>query len=203
MGGEFLEASANQKGTGDKTEYFGLRTGKVIRNCDKTEKGRVLVRIASLGGKEAWARVVMPDTGVYFIPQENDEVLVGPHDGDSNELFILGTLWNDTKPPPDKGKKNPVTQRAIQTREKLEISFDDQELSIVIKTESGQHITLKPGSIEVCLDKDNSAVIKLDGKGDINITANKSITLNAPDITLNATKNISVGSATTTSIKIG
>jgi len=203
MGGEFLQASTNQNDARNITEYFGFRSGKVIRNCDKTQKGRVLVRIASLNGTEKWARVVMPDTGVYFIPQVNDEVLVGPHDGDSNDLVILGTLWNDAKPPPDNGKKNPITQRTIQTPGKLELSFDDNDLSIIIKTKSGQQITLKPDCVEISLDKSNSAVIKLDGKGEINITANKSITLNAPDITLNASKNINIGNTSTPSIKIG
>ena len=126
--------------------------GKVIRNCDQTKIGRVQVRLAARGGKEIWARVVAPDTGVYFVPQVNDEVLVGFHQGDGNEAYVMGRLWNDTKLPPRQGEGDPVTKRVIRTPKELEISFDDTEQTIVIKTKSGQHVTLKPGSVEIGVD---------------------------------------------------
>ena len=201
MSGEFLKSQTSPKDSEDGNEKSGLMAGKVIRNCDKTRIGRVQVRLAARGGMEIWARVVLPDTGVYFIPQVNDEVLVGFHQGDGNEAYVIGRLWNDNKRPPRLGEDDPVTKRVILTPQKLEIAFDDKELSIVITTEAGQHITLKPGSVEIGVDDKSSAVIKLDGKGSLNIEAKTSITLKAQTIKLEAT-NIQVGDSST-QIKIG
>ena len=108
---------------------------------------------------------------------------------------------NDNKRPPRLGEDDPVTKRVIRTPEGHEIAFDDKELSIVITTEAGQHITLKPGSVEIGVDKESSAVIKLDGKGSLNIEAKTSITQKAQTIELKAT-NIQVGDFST-QIKIG
>ena len=196
MSGEFLKSQTNPKDSEDGSEKSGLMAGKVIRNCDKTRIGRVQVRLAARGGMEIWARVVLPDTGVYFIPQVNDEVLVGFHQGDGNEAYVMGRLWNDNTRPPRLGDDDPVTKRVIRTPEGHEIAFDDKEQSVVITTKDGQHITLKPGSVEIGVDKESSAVIKLDGKGSLNIEAKTSITLKAQTIKLDAT-NIQVGDFST------
>ncbi len=203
MSGEFLKSQSGPQEDEAGHEKSGFVAGKVIRNCDTTRTGRVKVRLAARGGMEVWARVVLPDTGVYFVPQVDEEVLVGFHQGDGNEAFVMGRLWNDNKPPPRQGEGDPVTKRVILTPKGLEIAFDDKELSVVITTPAGQRLMLKQGSVEIGLEKDNSAVIKLDGKGDINITANKSITLNAPTIKFEASESISVGSASTPRINIG
>lgn len=202
MSGEFLKALTSPKDSDAGDEKSGFMSGKVIRNCDKTRVGRVKVRLAARGGMEIWARVVLPDTGVYFMPQVNDEVLVGFNQGDGNEAYIMGRLWNDTKPPPRQGDQDPVTKRVIHTPEGLEIAFDDKELSVVITTQAGQHVMLKPGSVEIGVDKENSAVIKLDGAGNLNIEAKTNITLKAPTIKLDAT-NLKLGSASSALIEIG
>ena len=99
MSGEFLKEQSNQKDPEAGDEKSGFVAGKVIVNSDQTKIGRVKVRLAARGGMEVWARVVIPDTGVYFIPQVNDEVLVGFHQGDGNEAFVMGRLWNDKQRP--------------------------------------------------------------------------------------------------------
>ena len=119
MSGEFLKAQTELKDSESKEEKSGLMAGKVIRNCDQTKMGRVKVRLAARGGREIWARVVAPDTGVYFVPQVNDEVLVAFHQGDGNEAFVMGRLWNDTKLPPRQGEGDPVTKRVILTPKEL------------------------------------------------------------------------------------
>lgn len=190
MSGEFLKEQSNQKDPDAGDEKSGFVAGKVIVNCDQTKIGRVKVRLAARGGMEVWARVVIPDAGVYFVPQVNDEVLVGFHQGDGNEAFVMGRLWNDKQPPPRQGEDHPVTKRVILTPKGLEIAFDDTELSIGITTQAGQHITLKQDSVEIGIDNKNTAVIKMDSKGEISITATQSLTLNAPRITLGDGKSI-------------
>ena len=144
---------------------------------------------------EAWARVVTPDTGVYFMPQIDDEVVVSFHQGDGNEAFVMGRPWNDNKQPPRKDEGDPVTKRVILTPEELEIAFDDTEQSIVIKTRSGQHVTLKQTSVEIGVDDKDTAKISLDSSGNLEISSKTSITIKAPTITL--------GDSTTSRINIG
>jgi uncharacterized protein involved in type VI secretion and phage assembly len=201
MSGEFLKSQTGLKDSESGDEKSGLMAGKVIRNCDQTKVGRVKVRLAARGGMEIWARAVVPDTGVYFVPQVNDEVLVAFHQGDGNEAYVMGRLWNDTKLPPRQGEGDPVTKRVIRTPKELEISFDDTEQSVVIKTKSGRNVTLKPDGIEIGVDDKSSAVIKLDGAGNLEISAKMNITLKAQMIKLEAT-NIQVGGASS-QINIG
>ena len=202
MSGEFMKAQTSPKDSEDGDEKSGFMRGKVISNCDNTKKARVKVSLHARGGVEIWARVVVPDTGLYFLPQVGEEVLVGFLQGDGNEAYVMGRLWNDTKPPPRQDEGDPVTKRVIRTPAGHEIAFDDKELSVVITTQAGQHVTLKPGSVEIGVDNKNSAVIKLDGAGNLNIEAKLSITMKAPTITLDAT-NLKLGSASSALIEIG
>ncbi len=201
MSGEFLKSQTGLKDTESDEGKSGLMAGKVIRNCDHTKMGRVKVRLAGRGGREIWARVVAPDTGVYFVPQVNDEVLVAFHQGDGSEAFVMGGLWNDTKSPPRQGEGDPVTKRVILTPKELEVAFDDTEQSIVIKTKAGRHVTLKPNGIEIGLDDKGTATISLNSDGTLKITAKTTITLEARTIKLDAT-NIQVGGASS-QISIG
>jgi uncharacterized protein involved in type VI secretion and phage assembly len=201
MSGEFLKSQTELKDSELKEEQSGLMRGKVIGNCDKTKTGRVHVRLAARGGREIWARVVAPDTGVYFVPQVNDEVLVAFHQGDGNEAFVMGRLWNDTKLPPRQGEGDPVTKRVILTPKELEVAFDDTEQSIVIKTKAGRHVTLKPNGIEIGMDDKGTATISLNSNGALEIAATMSITLKAQTIKLEAT-NVQVGGASS-QISIG
>jgi uncharacterized protein involved in type VI secretion and phage assembly len=201
MSGEFLKAQTELNDSESKEEKSGLMAGKVIRNCDQTKMGRVKVRLAARGGREIWARVVAPDTGVYFAPQVNDEVLVAFHQGDGNEAFVMGRLWNDTKLPPRQGEGDPVAKRVILTPKELEVAFDDTEQSIVIKTKAGRHVTIKPNGIEIGMDDKGTATISLTSNGTLEIAATTSITLKAQTIKLDAT-NIQVGGASS-QISIG
>lgn len=191
MSSEFLKSQANPNDPEEGDKYSGFMRGKVIRNCDLTQKGRVKVRLSARGGMEVWAKVLLPDTGVYFIPQVGDEVMVGFHQGDGNEAFIMGSLWNDKKPPPG---DDPVMKRVIRTPSGHEISFDDKAFSVVITTQAGQHLTLKPDGIEIGADDKGNAVITLDKSGNISIKAAAKISFSAPEIELNATANLTLHS---------
>jgi uncharacterized protein involved in type VI secretion and phage assembly len=203
VSGEFIQFQAEQQASGPDPGLSGVMVGRVITNCDLKHLGRVQVRLAARGGIELWARVSLLDTGAYFIPQEGDEVLVAFHQGDGNEAYVIGRLWNDNKKPPRSEEKDPTTQRVIRTPGEHELVFDDAELSIVISTKAGQHVTIKPDSIEIGVDDKKTAVITLDAKGNMTFTATQSITLDAPTITLKSMGNIQVGNASTPQITIG
>lgn len=198
-----MQSQTTPKDTEAGDRNSGFMRGKVIRNCDTTRKGRVKVRLSARGGMEVWARVLVPDTGVYFIPQVDEEVMVGFHQGDGNEAYIMGSLWNDTKLPPRQGEGDPVNKRVILTPKKLEISFDDTEQSIVIKTSSGQHVTLKPDGIEIGVDDKKSAVITLDTSGNVSVKAALKISFSAPEIELQAQSKLTLNGGAAAELRAG
>jgi phage protein D len=85
---------------------LGLTIGIVTNNKDPDGLGRVRVKFPALSESEEswWARVVTPgggsQAGLIFIPQIDDEVLVGFEHGDLRRPFVLGGLWGPSAHPP-------------------------------------------------------------------------------------------------------
>ncbi|MCX6830716.1 MAG: phage baseplate assembly protein V, partial [candidate division Zixibacteria bacterium] len=81
----------------------------VTDNNDPEMRGRVKVKFpmksASGGDLESpWLRTTSGyagnNRGIYFMPEVDDEVLVGFEMGDSNMPVVLGSLWNGMDKPP-------------------------------------------------------------------------------------------------------
>ena len=71
-------------------------------------------------------------SGTYMIPNMGDEVLVAFEHGDVNAPYVLGCLWNATKPPP---LPSPVPQlRAIRTPLGNQVGFRELPPAITITT---------------------------------------------------------------------
>lgn len=94
------------RGDGDDRERrFHLVVGVVTDNNDPARLGRVKVKYPWLSAEQTsdWARVVSPGAGrkrgLQFIPQVEDEVLVGFEMGDVHHPYVLGGLWNGQAPP--------------------------------------------------------------------------------------------------------
>jgi phage protein D len=87
---------------------FGLLIGIVTDNRDPDGWARVKVKFPYLTGDYAtdWARVASAGAGrqrgIQFIPEVNDEVLVGFEFGDVHHPYVIGGLWNGKDAPPDK-----------------------------------------------------------------------------------------------------
>jgi uncharacterized protein involved in type VI secretion and phage assembly len=188
MSGEFMQTQTGQQAAGPDSGLSGVMVGRVIGNCDTKRLGRVQVRLAARGGMELWARIALVDTGAYFIPQDGDEVLVAFHQGDGNEVYVIGRLWNENKRPPRFNEGDPNSQRVIQTPVGHEISFDENKQSVVIKTNNGQVIEMKPEGINIACDDKNSSTISLKNNGDMTITAKGDLTLKGAAINLDANK---------------
>lgn len=115
------------------------------------------------------------ERGAYFPFEIDDEVVVGFIEGDIDQPVILGALWSDQDPPPaDVDTTSSNNTRAIVSREKSRLEFDDT---------SGQtKVTLRSaGGIELIFDDgQKSLTIRLD--------ASNQIVLNASGITVTGTK---------------
>ena len=78
----------------------GVVIAVVDDNDDPADLGRVRVRYPWLGDQAVsyWARLAMPgagkDTGMVWVPQVGDEVVVAFEQGDPDHPFVIGGLWN-------------------------------------------------------------------------------------------------------------
>jgi uncharacterized protein involved in type VI secretion and phage assembly len=110
--------------------------------------------------------------GFYFIPEIDEEVLVGFEGSNAQNPYILGTQYNGSATSGYADGQNNV--KAIHTRSGTKIILNDGEGSILIEDPSG-----------------NSW--KMDGQGNIDVNAPKNFTLNAGEnVNITAVKNVSV-----------
>lgn len=158
---------------------------------DPDGQGRVKVSLAFVNAEQGppaatWARLATfmagGNRGSWFIPDVDDEVLVAFLAGDPRHPVVIGALWNGVDQPPE--TMDPEnTVRSITTRSGHRLSFDDSTGAEMVQLETqGRHkLTLDDGSGgTVTLSHSNGASIKIDAAGNISITANTKVTVDAP-----------------------
>lgn len=163
---------------------------------DPQQEYRIQVELPWLEGKSKllWARLATMyatnGMGTYFLPEVNDEVLVGFMNADPTHPVILGSLYGEKhKPPFEYEAKN--NTKAIVTREQLRIEFDEEKKVITIATPSKNTLEINDDEKSITLTDQHKNEIKMDSGG-ITLTSAKDITLKAKGgITLDATSKIS------------
>jgi uncharacterized protein involved in type VI secretion and phage assembly len=124
----------------------GVVTG-IVRNLEDPDgRGRILLEFPWLSESErsAWASVAAPMAGKgrghFFMPEEDDEVLVAFDHGDFAHPFIVGFLWNGVDTPPESTHKN----RVIVTPGGHTLRFEDSDgaKKVVLKSSGGHEIKL-------------------------------------------------------------
>jgi phage baseplate assembly protein gpV len=125
--------------------------------------------------------------GAYFIPLIGDEVLVAFNQGDVREPYVLGGLWNTLDRPPALLQTDPVSKRLIRTPTGQQIVFDDLLQTATISNSLQQTLTLGPGTASLeagTLPPPSKSSVSMDALGNVTISGALSITLKAPNITL-------------------
>ena len=167
---------------------LGLVIGIVTDNNDPLQQGRVKVKFPALTPDHAsnWARVVAvgagADRGIQFLPEVNDEVLVGFEMGDIHHPYVLGGLWNgqDAPPDPDAVSGGKVMARSIWTRKGHAIMFDDDDSggSITIADASANMITFDAEQKKLTIT--SSGDLQISSQGNLTVQAGQNLTLKAP-----------------------
>jgi len=190
---------------------IGLVVGVVTDNNDPDGLGRVKVMYPWLSQDHAsdWARVVIPgggtQRGMQFLPEVNDEVLVGFEQGDINYPYVLGGLWNGKNAPPSKNSDvisgGKVNKRVIRSRTGHVITLDDSENapSITIVDNTGKNTVFLDSS-------KNKLTVHLEGdmlfeapQGDVSI---KGKTINVVATDALKVKGMSVDTEADTSVNV-
>jgi Rhs element Vgr protein len=177
----------------------GLQIGIVTQTWDDPEGlNRVKVKLPTWdAAKEVWARIISPyaskDIGIVFMPEPNDEVVVGFFNDDPRYPVIVGSLYSSKhKPPYSPDKKNKI--KAIVTREKMKIEFNEEKKIITIETPNKNTIIIDDDAKKIIIKDQNENMIELSDAGivfdtpkDLKITAKGNVSIDAKQaITLKA-----------------
>jgi uncharacterized protein involved in type VI secretion and phage assembly len=191
---DLVDLLADARGHGG-TRIFGVVTGVVTNNQDPDKLGRVRVRFPWLApdgdGESWWARIAVPmagkDTGVYFLPDVDDQVLVAFDQGDVRFPYVLGALWTSKRTPPETVDQQ-NTKRTIKSRSGHKITFDDSSDAEKIEIiDAKQKVTIvidsSKSTISIRADQDVSVEsangkLTLSGKS-VEVASQESLTLNA------------------------
>lgn len=191
--------------SGQMPPIQGLQTG-IVKAVATDPQGefRVSITLPVLGSSApaVWARLgafyASNQFGAVFYPEVKDEVLVAFMNNDPRFPVIVGSVYSKPLPPP----YPPDTQnniKAIVTRSKLEMTFDDQNKILEIKTPGKRSVRLDDKAGTLTVSDDNKNTITLSSSG-ITIESSKDLVLKASaNITVQAGQalNMSAGSNAT------
>jgi Rhs element Vgr protein len=198
---------ADAPAAGQLPPVQGLQTGLVKQVAEDPDGDhRVLVSLPLLGTESAgvWARlggVYASNTfGVVFYPEVGDEVILGFMSEDPRSPIILGSVYSKGRVPTYPANKE-NDKKAIVTRSKLEVTFDDKDKIIEIKTPGGHTIQLSDKTGEIGIKDSNSNSMVL-GKSGITIDSAKDITIKAKgDLSITAGGNLAMQATADSTLK--
>jgi type VI secretion system secreted protein VgrG len=157
-----------------KEPHSETQSAIVTDNNDPGGLGRIRVKFHWMNGaeKSPWMRVTTPHAGggkgMFFIPEKNEEVIVG-FEGDSpTKPYIIGSVYHGKANNTFSNSDNDV--KIIQSRSGHIIEMNDKE--------GAESITV--------IDKNKNKIIIRTADDSIEITANGSINMNASDINMTA-----------------
>jgi len=170
----------------------------------------------------AWCRVMQigagkAGAGFLWIPEIDDEVLVGFDRGSIDYPYVIGSLYNGTArpiPPPEVAPA--VASRRIVSRMGHTIQWNDgpELLGITIGTAPFEEppTSVKLDADEVKITINSLGEIEITGVAQVKISSEAQLSLDAPDISIGsedtasvsiAGATVSVGSETTESVTVG
>lgn len=195
----------------------GLQIGKVVQlENDPDGENRILVRLPIIDNNAPgiWARIATLDAGQnrgsFFLPEIDDEVIVGFLNDDPREAIVLGMLNSSAKPAPITAE-DANNEKGFVTRSGMRIHFNDDTKTISIDTPAGNSIKLNEddSSIRIVDQNDNTATfnssgiemkssrdIKIEAAGKIDIKAGTALTLAAAQMAISAQSSMEVKGAT-------
>lgn len=173
----------------------GLFPATVVKiDSDPDSQYRILINIPLFdkSGQGLWARLSnfysTSGAGAFFLPEINDEVVVGFFNEDPRFPVILGSMYSSTKNQPystlSPAEGNPL--KAIVSKTGINIQFDDKNKILTLNTPAGNTVVLSDDAKQISLkdENGNSIVMSSDGiaiksPGNISLNADKNITLSA------------------------
>jgi Rhs element Vgr protein len=170
----------------------GLQIG-VVKKLDADPEGQykiqVSVPVLQSETDGVWARLASfygsNGLGAFFVPEIGDEVVLGYFNNDPSYPVVLGSLYSSNRKPPYELTADNFI-KAIVTRSKLKLEFDDEKKIITLITPGNNKIVISDDQKSILLQDQNSNKIELNASGiiidspkDIKISAKGKVTIDA------------------------
>lgn len=188
--------------SGLSTLIGGLMIGKVKKlDADPKNENRIQVTLPMMQDdtNAIWARMASyystNKKGNFFIPEIDDEVVLGFLNNDPNYPIVLGSLYSSKNPPPyDMSADNFI--KAIVTKSECKIEFDDDKKVINIQTPGRNKITFSDEEKTITLSDQNGNSMKTSSEGiSIEDKNSNKITMSASGIEISSNSNIKISSS--------
>lgn len=176
----------------------GLHNG-VVKKLDADPEGQYKVQVSLPLMKAAtdgvWARLSTyygsAGFGAFVIPEIGDEVILGFFNNDPSCPVILGSLYSSKRVPPyELTAENNF--KALVTRSKLKMEFDDDKKVITFITPGNNKVVLSDDAKSILLQDQNGNKVELSPSG-ILLDSPKDITIKAAGkVAISAVQNVEV-----------
>ena len=161
------EANVPEYANPEAIAYSESQSAVVKDNKDPEKMGRVRVNFfwQEKNQLSPWIRAVNPysanERGFYFIPEPEDEVLVGFEGGDAEKPYVIGSMYHG-KSKPHSAWPNPKNSfKGIVTRSNLRIEFDDEKKITTIDTPGGNKIVVSDDQKSIVMNDLNNNKVEL------------------------------------------
>lgn len=162
----------------------GLQIGTVIQiEEDPLNEFRIKVRIPAMAetGEGVWARLAniygSSETGSFFIPDVDDEVILGCLGNNPDNPVILGSLYSSAHVPPFTVTADNFIKGFV-TKGGNKIVIDDEKKVIELSTEKGNKLLISDELKGLSLEDENKNKILMNKDG-ITIESSKDIIMKA------------------------
>lgn len=164
---------------------------------DISKQCRIQVELPWMDGEKKllWARLssvyATNQSGIFFLPEIGDEVVVGFINNSPNYPIVLGGMYGSKHTPPF-GYEAKNNIKAIVTRSKMSVEFDEEKKIITIQTPAKNTIVMSDEGKSISVTDQNKNKMVMDSNG-IELSSSKNIKLTAKgNIALNAAGKVSI-----------
>ena len=184
---------------------YGVVVAQVTNNDDPEKLGRVKLKFPWLSDsyESDWARMMQtgagPDSGMEFLPEVNDEVLVAFEFGDVRRPFVVGGLHNGKDKPRlgdgliDNGK---VKRRGTVSRKGHRLIFLDGD------DKSGIALITSSGNIRISLNETKNEVhvyckgkVRIEAQDELSIKSQQKVTIEGQQLELKGSSSAKLSSS--------
>lgn len=192
----------------------GIQVGIVTNISDPENLGRVRVKLPSLLGNEvesAWARVSTFDAGngrgATFLPEVDDEVLVGFEEGSLRRPVVLGSVFGGKNKQPELGRllgRGQVNTRRLTSRTGHALEMVDEAGKEAVLLKHGRKemsIKLDEASNSLTIEAKGGDLKLTNGQATVTLARNGDITIDGTAVRIKAQGGLSMEANGATDLK--
>ena len=177
----------------------GLHIGVVTQlENDPNGENRIQVRIPIISNDDdgVWSRIALLDAGnnrgSFFLPEVDDEVIVGFINNDPRQSVVLGMLNSSANPAPLTAS-NQNDQKGFVTRSGIQFIFDDDKKNVLIQTPGGNQTLWDDDQQQIAMQDQNNNQITMNQQGIVIQDANNNkITMDNSGISIESANDLSL-----------